>query len=94
MERNYTGIWVNDEFKVSDKLTLTLGMRWDYQSAPTEVDDQYSTFSPTTPNPGAGGIPWRDHLCRRRAGPGGHAHMGGRAEGCVGPPRGVRLPGD
>ena len=37
---NYTGIWVNDEFKVSDKLTLTLGLRWDYQSAPTEVDDQ------------------------------------------------------
>jgi hypothetical protein len=53
----YTGIWVNDEFKVSDKLTLTLGLRWDYQSAPTEVNDQYSTFSPTTPNPGAGGIP-------------------------------------
>ena len=49
----YTGLFVNDEFKVSDKLTLTLGLRFDYQSARTEADDQYSTFSPTTPNPGA-----------------------------------------
>jgi hypothetical protein len=57
VERDLYGVWVNDEFKVSDKLTLTLGLRFDYQSARTEVDDQYSTFSPTTPNPGAGGIP-------------------------------------
>jgi hypothetical protein len=53
----YTGIWVNDEFKVNDRLTLTLGLRFDYQSARTETSDQYSTFSPTEPNPGAGGIP-------------------------------------
>jgi hypothetical protein len=51
----YTGVFVNDEFKVSDKLTLTLGLRFDYQAARTERDDQYSTFSPTTPNPGCGG---------------------------------------
>jgi hypothetical protein len=53
----YTGIWVNDEFKVSDKLTLTLGLRFDYQSARTEIDDQYSTFDPNTPNPAAGNRP-------------------------------------
>jgi hypothetical protein len=53
----YTGIWINDEFKVSDKLTLTLGLRWDYQSARTETSDQYSTFSPTTPNPAVGNVP-------------------------------------
>jgi hypothetical protein len=53
----YTGVWVNDEFKVSDNLTLTLGLRFDYQSARTEVNDQYSTFDPNTPNPAAGGIP-------------------------------------
>ena len=53
----YTAGFINDEFKVSDKLTLTLGLRFDYQSARTEKDNQYSTFSPTTPNPGAGGIP-------------------------------------
>jgi Carboxypeptidase regulatory-like domain/TonB dependent receptor-like, beta-barrel len=53
----YTGIWINDEFKMSDKLTLTLGLRFDYQSARTETNDQYSTFDPNTPNPGAGNIP-------------------------------------
>jgi len=53
----YTGMFLNDEFKVSDKLTLTLGLRFDYQSARTETQDQYSTFSPTEPNPGAGGHP-------------------------------------
>jgi hypothetical protein len=50
----YTGAWINDEFKMSDKLTLTLGLRFDYQSARTEVNNQYSTFDPNTPNPGAG----------------------------------------
>jgi Carboxypeptidase regulatory-like domain/TonB dependent receptor len=53
----YTGVWINDEFKVSDKLTVTLGLRFDYQSARTETQDQYSTFDPNTPNPGAGNIP-------------------------------------
>ncbi len=53
----YTALWVNDEFKVSDNLTLTLGLRFDYQFARTERDDQYSTFDPNTPNPGAGNIP-------------------------------------
>jgi hypothetical protein len=53
----YTATWINDEFKVSDKLTVTLGMRFDYQFARTERDDQYSTFDPNTPNPGAGNIP-------------------------------------
>src|SRR4029077_3832332 len=35
----------------------TVGLRFDYQFARTESKDQYSTFDPTTPNPGAGNIP-------------------------------------
>lgn len=53
----YTALWLNDEFKVSDRLTLTLGMRIDYQTARTEKEDRYSTFDPNTPNPAAGGRP-------------------------------------
>ena len=53
----YTAAWVNDEFKVSDRLTLTLGLRFDYQSARTETQDQYSTFDPTVLNPAVGNIP-------------------------------------
>jgi hypothetical protein len=51
----YTGLFVNDEFKFNDNLTLTLGMRFDYQSARTETADQYATFDPNTPNPGCNG---------------------------------------
>ena len=34
-------------------LTLSYGLRWDYQPPYREVDDQISTFLPTSPNPGA-----------------------------------------
>jgi hypothetical protein len=53
----YMAPWVNDEYKLTPRLTLTLGLRFDYQFARTESHDKYSTFDPTTPNPGAGGIP-------------------------------------
>jgi hypothetical protein len=53
----YLAPWVNDEFKVTDKLTLTLGLRWDYEFPRTERHNRYSTFDPSTPNPGAGGRP-------------------------------------
>jgi hypothetical protein len=53
----YFAPWINDEWKVNNRLTLTLGLRFDYQTARTEMHDQYSTFDPTTPNPGAGNLP-------------------------------------
>ena len=53
----YMAPWVNDEFKATNRLTLTLGLRFDYQFARTEMHDQYSTFDPNTPNPGANNIP-------------------------------------
>jgi carboxypeptidase family protein len=53
----YMAPWVNDEFKVTSRLTLTVGLRFDYQFARTESNNRYSTFDPTTPNPGAGNIP-------------------------------------
>src|SRR5262249_13688443 len=54
---NFHSTYINDEYKVTSKLNLTLGMRFDYQTPWTERYDRFSTFSPTTPNPGAGGIP-------------------------------------
>ncbi len=54
---SYLSPWINAEFKVNSKLTLTAGLRLDYQSARTEQNDEYSTFDPNTPNPGAGGRP-------------------------------------
>src|SRR5262245_47392898 len=54
---DYLAPWVNAEFKVNPKLTLTAGLRLDHQTARTEQNDEYSTFDANTPNPGAGNIP-------------------------------------
>jgi hypothetical protein len=54
---SYFSPWINAEFKVNSKLTVNAGLRLDYQSARTEENDEYSTFDPNTPNPGAGGRP-------------------------------------
>ena len=54
---DYLAPWINAEFKVNSKLTLNAGLRFDYQTARTEKDDNYSTFDANTPNPGAGGLP-------------------------------------
>ena len=53
----YMAPWINDEFKATSRLTLTLGLRFDYQFPRTEMHDQMSTFDPTTPNPGADNLP-------------------------------------
>lgn len=53
----YQAAYINDDFKVTNKLTLTIGLRFDYQPAWTERYNRFSTFDPTAPNPGAGGIP-------------------------------------
>src|SRR5437660_1302245 len=49
----YMAPWINDEYKVTSRLTLTAGLRFDYQKARTEMHNQYSTFDPNAPNPGA-----------------------------------------
>ena len=53
----YLAPWVNDEFKVTNNLTLTLGLRFDYQGCLSDAYGGESTFDPNTPNPGAGGLP-------------------------------------
>src|SRR5262249_56839337 len=39
------------------KRIVSIGIRSDYHFAPTESNNKYSTFDPTAPNPGAGGLP-------------------------------------
>ena len=47
--------FVQDDIKVSQKLTLNLGLRYDLPGLRTEEQDRYRTFDPTLPNPAAGG---------------------------------------
>lgn len=48
--------FVQDSWKISPRLTLTLGLRHDIAPL-NKVDNGSSSFDPTVPNPGAGGIP-------------------------------------
>jgi len=54
---NYTSTYINDDYKITSKLNLTFGMRFDYQMPWKERFDRFSTFDPSVPNPGAGGRP-------------------------------------
>jgi len=50
-------LFAQDTWKVSRRLTLDYGVRYDFQPAPHELRHRTSMFAPTVPNPAAGGLP-------------------------------------
>jgi len=53
----YYAAFIQDDFKVSTRLTLNIGLRYDLPIARHEEKFQNSNFDPTAPNPGAGNLP-------------------------------------
>ena len=49
-------IYLQDTWKITRKLTLDYGIRWDRQTAPEEAFYRSSMFAPSLPNPTAGGL--------------------------------------
>ncbi len=51
-------VFVQDDWKVTRRLTLNVGLRWDYQTQPLEANDGVTNFDPTLvlPNGLVGGI--------------------------------------
>jgi hypothetical protein len=50
-------LFLQDNWKITRKLTLDYGVRWDLQSALSELHNRFSELGPNTPNPAAGGLP-------------------------------------
>ncbi len=50
-------IYFQDDWKLTPKLTINLGLRYEFSLPPVEADDKWSDFDPNRPNPGADGFP-------------------------------------
>jgi hypothetical protein len=54
---NYYGFYAQDDWRLNNKLVINYGIRYEYTSPPVAGGDQYSDFSPTTPNPAVNNYP-------------------------------------
>ncbi len=47
---NSAGMYVQDDFKLSPKLTINLGLRWEFDGPYSEANGQFASFNPTLIN--------------------------------------------
>lgn len=54
---SYGGIYVQDQWRPITHLTVDYGLRWEWQTAPSDVNNISGEVSLTAPNPAAGNLP-------------------------------------
>lgn len=54
--RDYAAVFVQDTWKTTSRLTLTLGLRWSGNSPLYEKEDRIATFNPALPDPNGGNL--------------------------------------
>lgn len=57
LRKHAWGLYVQDTWKVTRKLTLDYGLRWDWQQYGHEIHNRWVEFGPNTPNPTVNNIP-------------------------------------
>src|SRR5262249_20418056 len=55
--KHQLGLYAQDSWKITRKLTFDYGLRYDFSTYLQEEHGRDPFFSPTTPNPAVGGIP-------------------------------------
>jgi hypothetical protein len=53
----YHGFYAQDDWRITPRLTLNLGLRYEFTLPPVHRDDEYSDFTPDRPNPAVDGYP-------------------------------------
>ncbi len=56
IREGYVAPFLQDDWRITRKLTLNLGLRWDINLPYTELQGREATYNPNLPNPGATGL--------------------------------------
>ena len=76
IRQKYYALHANDSWKLTTKLTVNLGLRWDISTPTRDKYNNFSFINPYLANPGAGGLPGSLVFAGNVAGSGNPASFG------------------